>query len=161
MLIINNLNDKRDWFWSAGNCIDDWSGFNYEQRCHDMRKPVLVRHRPACASTQPEQFFLYALSRQYHRSDIAVFWYSQTPYMDSLLVLLVYDPVNNLAVMSGRVFLCWISTKQRIKFLAHGTTQCRDEARTRNPSISSQALYHWTTALLLLHAGYFSSADFF
>ena len=33
-----------------------------------------------------------------------------------------YIPVNNFSVMSGQlpVFLCWTSTKQRIKCLAHG-----------------------------------------
>ena len=33
-------------------------------------------------------------------------------------------------------------------------TQCSDtgEARTYNTSISSQALYHWATVLLILHS---------
>ena len=49
--------------------------------------------------------------------------------------------------MSGRVFLVWTSTKQGLIYLAQG--QCIDasEARIRNPSVLSQALYHWTIAL--------------
>ena len=36
--------------------------------------------------------------------------------------------------------------------------QCHGEARPRNPSILSQALYHWGTALPMF---LMSSADFF
>ena len=34
--------------------------------------------------------------------------------------LILYVPVNNFSEMSGRVFLCWTSTKQRKKCLAQG-----------------------------------------
>ena len=46
--------------------------------------------------------------------------------------------------MSGQVFLCWTSTKQRIKCLALGHNAVFCESRTRNPAILSQALYHHT-----------------
>ena len=39
-------------------------------------------------------------------------------HMFCLFVLMFYVPVNNFSVMSGRGFLGWISTKQRIKCLA-------------------------------------------
>ena len=37
--------------------------------------------------------------------------------------MICYVPVNNFSVMSGRVFLSWTCTKQRIKWLAQDTTQ--------------------------------------
>ena len=50
-------------------------------------------------------------------------------------------PINNLLVKHGRVFLGWTS-------LAQGQQRSdAAEARTRGPSVSSQALYHWATAL--------------
>ena len=57
-------------------------------------------------------------------------------------------PINNLSVKRGRVFLGWTSTKLRQKCLAQGP-QRNDagEARTRGPSVSSEGLYHWATAL--------------
>ena len=57
-------------------------------------------------------------------------------------------PINNLSVKQGRVFLGWTSTKIGWMCLPKGP-QCSDagEARTRGPSVSSQALYHWATAL--------------
>ena len=67
-------------------------------------------------------------------------------YLDCLFDSL--RPTNNLSVIKGRVFLGWTSTKLRLMCLAHGP-QCSDacEARTRGPSVSSQALCHWATAL--------------
>ena len=38
----------------------------------------------------------------------------------NFFVLILYVPVNNFSVMSGRVFLGWTSTKQRIKCPAQG-----------------------------------------
>ena len=57
-------------------------------------------------------------------------------------------PINNLSVKQGRVFLGRTSTKLGKMCLAQGP-QCSDagEARTRGPSVSSQALYHGATAL--------------
>ena len=57
-------------------------------------------------------------------------------------------PINTLSVKQGRVFLGWTSTKLGWMCLAQGP-QRRDagEARTRSHSVSSQALYHWATAL--------------
>ena len=57
-----------------------------------------------------------------------------------LFDFILYDPVNNFSVMSRRVFLGYTSTKQglRIKVACSRT----GEARTRNPSVSSQAFYH-------------------
>ena len=68
----------------------------------------------------------------------------------SFFDLILYVPVNNFSVMWGHVFLGWTSTKQELTCLAQ-TTQCSDagEARTRNLSISSEALSHWATALPL------------
>ena len=38
----------------------------------------------------------------------------------SLLFLILYAPINNFSLFSGRVSLVWASTKQRIKCLAQG-----------------------------------------
>ena len=47
-----------------------------------------------------------------------------------------------------RVFLGWTSTKLGWMCLAQGPQRSdAGEARTRGPSVSSQALYHWATAL--------------
>ena len=56
-------------------------------------------------------------------------------------------PINNLSVMFGWVFLGWSSTN--LGFVSCSRTQSSDagEAQTRGPSVSSQALYHWDTAL--------------
>ena len=60
-------------------------------------------------------------------------------------------PINNLSVKQGQVFLGWTSTKLGLMCLAQGP-QSSDagEAGTRSPPVSSQALYHWATALLCL-----------
>ena len=70
---------------------------------------------------------------------------AQYVYFDSI------HPSQQSLVMWGRVFLVWTSTKQRIRCLAQGNNavSAAGEARTHNPSISSQALYHWVTALLI------------
>ena len=61
-----------------------------------------------------------------------------------LFDLVLYVPVNNFSVMSGRVFLGLASTKQARINVSCTRTQRSDagEARTRNLSVSSQALYH-------------------
>ena len=56
-------------------------------------------------------------------------------------------PINDLSVIKGRVFLGWTSTKLGFMFLLKDTHSDAGEARTRGPSVSSQALYHWATAL--------------
>ena len=57
-------------------------------------------------------------------------------------------PINNLSVKQGRVFLGWTSTKLGEMCLAQEPQHSdAGEARTRGPSVSSQALYHWATAL--------------
>ena len=65
-----------------------------------------------------------------------------------LFDLIIYVPVNNLSVTSGRGFLGWTSRLARI-YVSCSRTQRSNagEARTRGPSVSSQALYHWATAL--------------
>ena len=66
-----------------------------------------------------------------------------------LFVLILYLLLNNCSVMSGWVFLCWTSTKQRIKYLAQGQNtvpSVRLEPATLQ--VSYQALYHWAIALL-------------
>ena len=57
-------------------------------------------------------------------------------------------PIHTLSVNQGRVFLGWTSTKLGSMCLAQGPQRSdTGEARTRGPSMSSQALYHWATAL--------------
>ena len=57
-------------------------------------------------------------------------------------------PINNLSFKQRRVFLGWTSTKLGEMCLAQGQQRSDAcEARTRGPSASSQALYHWGTAL--------------
>ena len=54
-------------------------------------------------------------------------------------------------ILSEWVFLCSTSTKGRNNVSCSRTQHSvSDEARTRSPSISSQALYHWAYALLSL-----------
>ena len=51
--------------------------------------------------------------------------------------------------MLGQVFLGWTSTKLGLMCLAQGPQRSdAGEARTRGPSVLSQALYHWATVLL-------------
>ena len=61
------------------------------------------------------------------------------------LILYVHSTIFQLC---RRVFLGWTSTKLGYMCLAQ-VPQCSDagEARTHGPSVSSQALYHWATAL--------------
>ena len=57
-------------------------------------------------------------------------------------------PINNVSVNQGRVFLGWTSTKLGKMCFAQGPQRSdAGEARTRGPSVSSQALYHLATAL--------------
>ena len=56
--------------------------------------------------------------------------------------------INNLSVKQGRVFIGWTSTKQGQMCLAQGPQRSdAGEARNRGPSVSSQALNNWATAL--------------
>ena len=50
-------------------------------------------------------------------------------------------PINNLSVKQGRVFQGWTSTKLRLMCLAQGPQ------RSDAGEVSSQALYHWATAI--------------
>ena len=54
--------------------------------------------------------------------------------------------INNLSIINGQVFLGWTSTKLGLMFLLKDTSDA-GEARTWGPTVSSQALYHWATAL--------------
>ena len=98
------------------------------------------------------QFINYVKSKfqqkqhRYARAD------SRTPDCVCLFIMILYIPVNHFSVMSEWVFLGWTSTKQVLMCLAEGHNRVApvSEAWTRNPSISSQALYHWATALLKL-----------
>ena len=56
-------------------------------------------------------------------------------------------PINNLPVIKGLVFLGWTSTRLGLMFLLKDTTQWRQWGLNPQPSVSSQALYHWATAL--------------
>ena len=63
-------------------------------------------------------------------------------------------PINNLSVKQGRGFLGWTSTNLGYMCLVQGPQRSdTGEARTRGPSVSSQALYHWATALPI-HPGH-------
>ena len=67
-------------------------------------------------------------------------------------------PTNNLSVKQGRVFLGWTSTKLGLMCLAQGPQRSDpSEAQTCGPSVSSQALYHWATALPPMYEGIFSN----
>ena len=48
------------------------------------------------------------------------------------------------------------STKLGLMFLLKDTTQWRREARTHGPLVSSQALYHWATALPIIYCQIYS-----
>ena len=67
--------------------------------------------------------------------------------LQCLFDLVLYVPVNNFSVTSGRVFLGWTSTQLGLMWLAQGHNQWCAEAWTHNPSVLSQALYHGDTAL--------------
>ena len=69
------------------------------------------------------------------------------PSVVCLFDLILYVPVNNFSVMSGRVFLGWTSTKQGLMCLARTQRSDTDEDRTLNPSVSSQAPYQSTEPL--------------
>ena len=57
-------------------------------------------------------------------------------------------PINNLSVKQGRVFLGWTSTKLGLMCLAQGPQRSdAGEAQAYGLSFSSQAFYHWATAL--------------
>ena len=60
--------------------------------------------------------------------------------------LILYVP-STVFQLQRQVFLCWTRTKLGLMFLLKDTTQDAGEAWTRGPSVSSQALYHWATAL--------------
>ena len=63
--------------------------------------------------------------------------------------------INNLSVKQGPVFLGWTSTKLGYMCLAQRPQRGDPgEAQTRGPSVSSQALYHWPTALHLVISMY-------
>ena len=71
--------------------------------------------------------------------------------LHSMTLLVWFDslrPINNLSVKQGWVFLEWTSTKLGYMCLAQGPQRSdTGEAQTRGLSVSSQALYHWATAL--------------
>ena len=56
-------------------------------------------------------------------------------------------PINNLSVKQWRVFLGWTSTKLGFVFAQGPQRSDAGEALTPGPSVSSQVLYHWATAL--------------
>ena len=78
-------------------------------------------------------------------------WYFSFLFKFCFVCFVWFDslrPINNLSVKQGRVFLGWTSTKLGQMCLAQGPQRSdSSEARTRILSISSQALYHWATAL--------------
>ena len=56
-------------------------------------------------------------------------------------------PINDLSVIKGWVFLGWTSTKLGLMFFLKDTTQWRQWGSNPRPPVSSQARYHWATAL--------------
>ena len=70
-------------------------------------------------------------------------WTSLFVWFDSL------RPINNLSVKQGRVFLGWTSTKLGLMFLLKDTTQWGRWGWNLRPSVTSQVLYHWATALAM------------
>ena len=72
-----------------------------------------------------------------------------TVFFSILFDLILYITVNNISVTSGQVFLGWTSSKLGLDNVSCSKTQRSDasDARTHGPSVSSQALYHWATAL--------------
>ena len=56
-------------------------------------------------------------------------------------------PINNFSVIKGRVFLGWTSPKLGLMSLLKDTMQWCRWGSTRGHSVSSQAFYHWATAL--------------
>ena len=57
-------------------------------------------------------------------------------------------PISKLSVKQGRVFLGWKSTMLGKMYLTQGPQRCdASGARFCDPYVSSQALYHWATAL--------------
>ena len=69
---------------------------------------------------------------------------SQVIHLSCLLVLMFYIQVNNFSVTPGH-FLGWTSTKQRIKCLAQGHTECTwwgSNQQPLNPKSSTLPLSH-------------------
>ena len=80
---------------------------------------VQTHHCLRCSNNQSLEFFLFCF------------------LFDSL------RPINNLSVIKGRVFLGFNQYKARINVSSSRTLRsAAGEARTRGPSVSSQALYH-------------------
>ena len=70
-----------------------------------------------------------------------------------LLVLILYDSVNNISVMSGQVFLGWTSTKQGLMCLAQGHKQWRHGGSNPQPlglKSSTLPLSHCASSCLLV-----------
>ena len=66
------------------------------------------------------------------------------------LVSTLYIPIVNFSVMSGRVFLGWTSTKQRIKCLAQGHNIVTPPRVRLKPATLPSPVWHstnWATAL--------------
>ena len=59
-----------------------------------------------------------------------------------MCVSILYVPVNNFSAMSGRGFLGWTSTKQRIKGLAQGYNAVPQPATLRSHSASTLGSIH-------------------
>ena len=70
--------------------------------------------------------------------------------MGNIICLFVYVPVNNISVTSGRDGSSWVELV--LSKVTVSRTQHSDagEARSQGPSVSSQALYHWATALPIM-----------
>ena len=105
-----------------------------------------IFHAFACHYYTTEIQSFEAISLKFLSNKMTIYNNSyQTCFSDTLTFA---RPINNLSVKQGWVFLGWTSTTLGYMCLAQG--QQRNDAgevQTRSPSVSSQALYHWATAL--------------
>ena len=76
------------------------------------------------------------------RNKLASSLYALFVWFDSL------HPSQQSFIYVGQVFLGWTSTKQGLMCLAQGHNKVTPvRLKPAAPSVSSQALYHWATAL--------------
>ena len=67
------------------------------------------------------------------------------PHWQNFLFVCLFDLIQHFFSMSRQVFFGWTTTNQGLMWLAQGHNA--SEARTRSPSVSRHAHYHWAIAL--------------
>ena len=133
------------WHCEACRDIENTRWVSFDIKFTRQGFEIACWHREACQAIQ-HAFSKLSLVNLISKDVILVFYLSVYPFLfvwfDSL------RPINNLSFKQGRAFLGWTSTKLGLMCLAQGPQRSdAGEARTRGLSVSSQALYHWTTAL--------------